>query len=122
MRESARLACEVAQLAYDRHCSEVVILELADRSPVAKHFVIATGTSNQQIRSVAGEIEKLGKDNGFGVFGHAGIQQGRWAIVDFVDVVVHIFDEEFRKFYDLELLWGDAPKINWQKDSDTGKK
>ncbi|MCH8310235.1 MAG: RsfS/YbeB/iojap family protein [Chloroflexi bacterium] len=43
-------------------------------------------------------------------------QQGRWAVVDLVDIVIHLFDEEFRKFYDLELLWGDAPKVAWSRD------
>lgn len=113
---SRGFACEIARLAYDRHCSEVVILELADRSPVAKHFVIGTGTSEQQIRSVAHEMEDLGGEQGFPAFGRAGIQQGRWAVVDFVDVVVHLFDEEYRKFYDLELLWGDAPRVEWQQN------
>ena len=88
-------------------------MELADLSPVAKHFVIATGTSDLQIRSVARELEQLGKERGFSVYGHAGIQQGRWAVVDFVDIVVHLFDSEYRAFYDLELLWGDAPRIDW---------
>ncbi len=86
---------------------------MAQRSPVANHFVIGTGTSDQQIRSVAREIREFGKDNGFNVFGCAGLEQGRWAVVDFVDVVVHLFDEEYRNFYDLELLWGDAPKVEW---------
>lgn len=116
--QSRSLATEIAQLAEGRHCSDIVILELAERSPVANHFVIATGTSDQQLRSVAREMEDLGKQNNFKVFSRAGLQQGRWAIVDFVDVVVHLFDEEFRKFYDLELLWGDAPKIDWQRDQD----
>ena len=110
------LACEIARLAEDRNCSDVVVFELDKLSPVARHFVICTGTSSQQIRSTASEIEKLGKDMGFVPFGRAGFQQGRWAIVDFVDVVVHLFDEEYRQFYDLELLWGDAPKIEFQRD------
>jgi len=114
---SREFACEIARLAHDRHCSEVVILELADRSPVARHFVIGTGTSEQQIRSVAHEMKDLGDDErDFPAFGLAGIQQGRWAVVDFVDVVVHLFDEEYRKFYDLELLWGDAPRVEWQQN------
>ena len=116
LSESRRLACEIARLAHDRHCRDIVILELAQLSPVALHFVIGTGTSGQQIRSVARQIEQLGQDNKFKVFGRAGMQQGRWAVVDFVDVVVHLFDEEYRNFYDLELLWGDAPKIDWQRD------
>ena len=116
--QSRQFACEIAQLACDRHCRDIVLLELGQLSPVANHFVICTGTSSQQIRAVSGEIEKHGKDNGFAVFGRSGREQGRWAVVDFVDVVVHLFDEEYRQFYDLELLWGDAPKIDWQRDDD----
>jgi len=115
---SRQFARKIAQLANDRHCDDIVILELAHRSPVAQHFVICTGTSSQQIKSLAGEIADIGKQSSFRVFGRAGIQQGRWAVVDFVDVVVHLFDDEYRKFYDLELLWGDAPKIDWQRTTD----
>ena len=85
---------------------------------MALHFVIGTGTSNQQIRAVAKEIGELGKTKGFSIYGRAGIEQGRWAVIDFVDTVVHLFDEEYRSFYDLELLWGDAPKIPWQQKND----
>jgi len=114
--ESSRgLAVEIARLCEDRHCDNIVILELAEISPVAKHFVICTGTSTPQIRSLARESENLGQEKGFAVFGRAGFQQGRWAIVDFVDVVVHIFDQQYRNFYDLELLWGDAPKIDFSR-------
>jgi ribosome-associated protein len=116
LQASRELAIEVARISHDSHCTEVVILELADRSPIAKHFVLGTGTSNQQIRAVGGEIAQFGKEQGRQVYNKAGMQQGRWIIVDFVDVVVHLFDEEFRNFYDLELLWGDAPKIDWKRD------
>jgi ribosome-associated protein len=115
---SRALACEIAQLAADRHCRDITILELAGLSPVALHFVIGTGTSNQQIRAVAKEIGGLGEEKGYSIYGRAGIEQGRWAVVDFVDTVVHLFDEEYRNFYDLELLWGDAPKIEWQREED----
>ena len=117
--ESRKFACDIARLAQDRHCRDIVILELADRSPVALFFVIGTGTSGQQIGAVARELEQLGKENNFKVFGSAGMQQGRWAVVDFVDVVVHLFDDEYRKFYDLELLWGDAPKVPWQPENNS---
>ena len=113
---SRQLSRAIAQLAGDRHCRDIVVLELADRSPVARHFVIGTGTSDQQIRSVARELEGLARQRRFPVFGHAGIQQGRWAVIDCVDVVVHLFDEEYRRFYDLELLWGDAPRLDWERE------
>jgi ribosome-associated protein len=113
---SRELAQELARVAEDRHCRDIVILEVAGISPVAMHFVIATGTSDQQTRSVAREMEEAGQERKYRVYGRAGMQQGRWVVLDFVDVVVHLFDEEFRNFYDLELLWGDAPRIEWQRE------
>ena len=116
LERGRHLAIEAARLASDRHCSDIVVLELADRSPIATHFVIATGTSNQQIRAVAQEIADYGEaEKDFKVYNQAGLQDGRWVVVDFVDVIVHLFDGEFRNFYDLELLWGDAPKIEWER-------
>ena len=119
LQASRQFATQAAQLAHDRHCTDIVILELADRSPVAKHFVICTGTSEQQIRAVGNELATLGKHQGFPVYGKAGIQQGRWVVIDFVDVVIHLFDREYRSFYDLELLWGDAPRIEWHRPDQT---
>ncbi|MBN1846759.1 MAG: ribosome silencing factor [Sedimentisphaerales bacterium] len=115
INDSRRLACAIARLIEDRHGRDVVVLELAGISPVALHFVIGTGTSEPQIRAIAREAESLGKTSGYSLFGRAGTRQGRWVVVDFVDVVLHLFDEEYRSFYDLELLWGDAPKIDWQE-------
>jgi ribosome-associated protein len=112
---SRALARKLARLADDRHCRDVVILELVKVSPVAKHFLICTGTSDQQIRSLAHEMQDMGAEDNFRSYGCAGMQQGRWVVLDLVDIVVHLFDEEYRQFYDLELLWGDAPKIRWQR-------
>ena len=113
LQRSRNLACELARLAHDRHCRDIVVLELAGLSPVAYHFVIATGTSEQQIRSVAREMEDLGHQRDLAPFSRAGLRRGRWALIDFIDVVVHLFDEEFRRYYDLELLWGDAERVCW---------
>jgi len=121
LRASRIWASEVARLAEDRNCTNISVLELVGISPVAKHFVICTGTSSQQIRSVAREMEAEGKEHGFKVYGMAGLQQGRWVVVDFVDVVVHLFDGEYRQFYDLEMLWGDAPRVKWQRAKGKGK-
>ncbi|MHC4644405.1 MAG: RsfS/YbeB/iojap family protein, partial [Planctomycetota bacterium] len=49
--------------------------------------------------------------------GRAGYEQGRWILLDFVDVVIHIFDSQYRDYYDLELLWGDAKRLNWERTS-----
>lgn len=109
---SRDFALASAEIAKDLHCSEVTVLDIKGMSPATDYFVIATGTSGRQMRTVADEISQLGKQSGHSRFGRAGYEQARWILVDFVDVVVHIFDAEYRRYYDLELLWGDAKKIN----------
>ena len=105
------LALQAAKIADERHCTDIVVLDLKDKSPATDYFVIATGTSGQQIRSIADEIAKIAKKNGSPLFGRAGYEQGKWVLLDFVNVVVHLFDEEYRDYYDLEMLWGDAKKL-----------
>ncbi|MBU1259941.1 MAG: ribosome silencing factor [Planctomycetes bacterium] len=106
-----KFVLESAKIALERHCTDVVVLDLKGKSPATDYFLIATGTSNRQTRTVADEIKDFGKQHNFRIFGRAGYEQGRWILLDFVDVVIHIFDEEFREYYDLELLWGDAEKL-----------
>ena len=62
---------------------------------------------------LADEISEAGRGLGFARFGRAGYEQGRWILLDFINVVVHLFDSEYRDYYDLELLWGDAKRIEY---------
>jgi ribosome-associated protein len=110
-----KFAIEAARLAHDRHCTDIVILDLKGISSAADYFIIATGTSDRQCKSVADEISMLAKEYKQSKFGTAGYEQGRWVLLDFIDVVVHLFDDEMREYYDLEMLWGDAKKIRWQQ-------
>lgn len=113
---SARqLAIAAARLAHDSHCDEVLVLDLRKQSPVTDFYVIATGTSDRQIRSVADEIADYGKQRGYPAWHIAGEGTAEWIVLDFVDVVVHLFDDEHRHYYDLELLWGDAARIPWMR-------
>ncbi|MHC4244266.1 MAG: ribosome silencing factor [Planctomycetota bacterium] len=104
-------AVAAAQVAAERHCSEIVVLDLSGKSPATDYFVIATGTSDRQMRTVADEINEAAKKVHFQRFGRAGYEQARWILLDYVDVVIHIFDSEYRDYYDLELLWGDAERL-----------
>jgi len=104
-------ALDAARVAAERHCSNIVVLDLKGKSPATDYFVIATGTSDRQMRAVADEICEAAKKQGQQRFGRAGYEQARWILLDFVDVVIHIFDSEYRDYYDLELLWGDAKKL-----------
>ena len=104
-------ALKSAKIALDRHCTDVSVLDLRRISPATNYFVIATGTSGRQARSVADEICKYARKTGFARFGRAGYEHGKWILIDFVDVVVHIFDAGHRDYYNLEMLWGDAKKL-----------
>jgi len=109
--DARKLALAAAKLAAQSHCTEIVVLDLRGKSPATDYFVILTGTSDRQMRSVADDICVEARGQGFQRFGRAGYEQGRWILLDYIDVVVHIFDEEYREYYDLELLWGDAERL-----------
>jgi ribosome-associated protein len=104
-------ALAAAKIADQRHCSDIVILDLRGLSPATDYFVIATSTSDRQMRTVADEICQDAKKQQMTRFGIAGYEYAHWIVLDFIDVVVHIFDSEHRDYYDLELLWGDAKRI-----------
>ena len=109
--KAKKLALAAAKVAAERHCSEITVLDLRGMSPATDYFVIATGTSDRQMRTVADEICDVAKEQGMQRFGRAGYEQARWVLLDYVDVVIHIFDAEYRNYYDLELLWGDAKRL-----------
>jgi len=109
------LALAAARTAHDDNCEQLVVLDLRGISPVTDYFVIATGTSDRQMRSVADEIARYGRSVGQKVWHVAGAESAEWIVMDFVDVVVHLFDEEHRGYYDLELIWGEAPRVEWRR-------
>ena len=108
-----RFAVESAALMHADRCEDVVVLDLRGISPICDYFVIATGTSDRQMRAVADHIKEMGKDQGEKPYGIAGYPEGLWIVLDYVDVIAHLFDADHRAYYDLESLWGDCPKIEW---------
>jgi len=111
--QARAFALAAAKVADERHCSDIVVLDLRGISPATDYFVIATGTSDRQMRTVADEISQEAKKQKMMRFGIAGYEHARWIVLDFIDVVVHIFDSQYRDYYDLELLWGDAKRIDY---------
>jgi ribosome-associated protein len=109
-----QFAIDAARLASHTHCSNIVVLDVSDISPVTDFFVIATGTSPRQMRTVCDEVEEMGQPAGNVALSRSGYEGDHWILVDFVDVVVHLFHGDARLFYDLENLWGDARKVEWR--------
>jgi ribosome-associated protein len=101
-------AQRAAALCLERNANEVVVLNLRPVSDMTDYFVIASGTSDTHVRSVAEHVVAELKKDGVRVYHIEGITQGRWVLLDYVDFVVHVFHPALRSFYQLERLWGDA--------------
>ncbi|MEW5919103.1 MAG: ribosome silencing factor [Gemmatimonadota bacterium] len=108
---SAALAQRAAALCIDNKASDVVILNLSGVSDMTDYFVIASGTSDTHVRSTAEHIMEGLKAGGQTVYHAEGVTQGRWALLDYVDVVIHLFHPTLRSFYQLERLWSDAKVV-----------
>lgn len=75
-------------------------------------FLIATGTSNRHVKTLVDEVEEKLRGNGRKPLRREGVEYGRWVLLDYGDLVIHLFDEETRAYYDLERLWADAPRVS----------
>jgi ribosome-associated protein len=113
--QSAQFVVEACRLMSDLHCTGVVAYDVRGRSDVTDYILIATGTSDRQMRSVADDLEKLGAPYDLQPFGKEIDGPTTWIVLDFIDAVVHLFEPQARAFYDLEMLWGDCPKIEWKR-------
>jgi len=108
---SLERALKCAEFALDKKGVDVKILEIAKISSIADYLVLATGMSDKQVQAIADSVRK-----GLKKFGKAldieGVREGKWVVIDYGDVLVHVFVDELRRYYDLDRLWGDAPLID----------
>jgi len=100
---------QAAELALDRKAEQVMALDLRGISSATDYFVLATGNSDIQVKAIAEHIMNELAKNGVKPLHVEGLDRARWVLMDFVDFVVHVFHPLAREFYQLELLWGDAP-------------
>ncbi len=98
----------IARIINDRKGEDIVIFDLRNLSPITDFFVIATGLSDVHNRTLANYLAEYEKPD------HVeGLETGDWVLLDYVDVIVHIFSKEAREFFGLERLWGDAPQVKF---------
>ncbi len=106
-------AVEAAKIAIDKKAKDTIILELSEVSGFADYFVICSGENQPQVKAIANAIDEFfSKKFKMEPLGVEGLQQGRWVLMDYGDIIVHIFNDEARSFYELEKLWIDAPRVS----------
>lgn len=101
-----------AEAAAEKKATDVVVLDVASTLVITEYFVIASGASDRQVRTIAEEVEAVLKAAGRPAIGREGEREGKWILLDFADVVVHVFQPDEREFYRLEKLWSDAPRVD----------
>jgi ribosome-associated protein len=106
----------ISQIAADKKAMDVVVLDMADASSITDYFLICSGGSERQVQAIADAIDEQLKQSGITALGAEGYREGRWILLDYGDVIVHVFSQETRDFYDLERLWANAPKIDLSRE------
>jgi ribosome-associated protein len=114
-RRVREFAIEAARLLEDRHCEDVRLLDVRGISQVCDYILIATGTSDRQMKSLAAELVDLGEEQSQACFRTNRDTGATWVIVDFVDLVAHLFEPAHRAYYNLEDLWSDARTVEWKR-------
>jgi ribosome-associated protein len=118
--DSRKLALLCRALAENRKAEDVVILDVRELSSVTDYFVLASGTSEPHLRAIVDEItEKLQEEHGLRARAVDGTFQTAWVVLDYFDVIVHVMRQDIRTRYDLETLWGDAPRVRVRKKAQT---
>lgn len=101
----------VTRAALEKKAYDLVVMEVRDVTSIADYFVICSGRSDRQVQSIAQGIEEYLGHSEISPLSIEGAHRGHWVLMDFSDVIVHIFYEPVRQFYDLDGLWGDAPRV-----------
>lgn len=109
--DSRQLVKLCRDIALDKKALQPVIIDVRRISSVADYFFICSGSSEPHLKAIADEIHRRLKDAGVHASHHDGYPQSRWVVMDYGDVIIHIFHPELREHYGLELLWGDAKRV-----------
>ena len=109
-----------ARAASDRKAEEIIALDVSERLVLTDVFLIASGTSERQVNGIVDAVEEALHAQGIKAVRREGVRQGRWALLDFGDLIVHVQHTEDRAYYSLERLWSDCPAIELPADARGG--
>ena len=119
--DSKQLVDKITDLIFNKKGYDIKVLDLRLLTTMSDYFVICSADSDTQVKAVADEVDKTLRDEGIRSWHKEGYQALSWVLLDYVDVVVHVFKKDSRAFYNLEKLWGDAPTINVEDPAEKPK-
>lgn len=102
----------------DKKASDLIVFEVGGLTTVADYFIICSAESHRQVRAIRDHIEDALSKHGCHLFSAEGEETGRWILMDYSDLIIHIFKDDVRSFYALERLWGDAPRLDLPLDAE----
>jgi ribosome-associated protein len=109
--DSLKFAKKIAGIVLSKKGTDIRLLDLKKLSGISDYFLICSADSDRQVKAIADEVDKILSEEGVKCIHREGFESLNWVILDYFDVIVHVFKNETRQFYGLEKLWGDAPVI-----------
>jgi ribosome-associated protein len=110
-------AALTSRVASDKKAMDVVLLAMRDVSSITDYFLICSGGSERQVQAIADGIDEALSLAGIAALGMEGYREGHWVLMDYGDVIVHVFSQDRRDFYDLEHLWANAPRVDLSRET-----
>ena len=95
----------------ERKAINPILFEVAGLTSIADYFIIASGSSSRQVQAITRHVTRRMREEGLRTYGVEGENEGQWVLMDYGDVIIHIFYQQVREFYDLEGLWVEAPRV-----------
>lgn len=115
--DALRISTIVARAADEKQASDVIVLDVGEILAITDLFVVASANNKRQVRTISDAItDAVRKETGRSPLSSEGVAEQQWILIDYGSVVVHIFDDETRRFYEIERLYRDAPLVNWRLD------
>jgi ribosome-associated protein len=108
MLQGKQLADRICEIIYEKKGQDIMVIDVAELTIVAEHFVICHGSSTPHVKALAEELEEKMEKEGYVATRKDGLREGRWAVMDYGNVIVHIFNRDERLIYDLEALWSNG--------------
>jgi len=105
----------------ERKAIDPVLFDVRELTSITDYFIVTSGSSSRQVQTIAKHIVRRMREEGLKVYGMEGEQQGHWVLIDYNDVVIHVFYEPVREFYDLEGLWAEAPRVDLEEGAGEGE-